>query len=78
MKCWYIILSDSEQKCDFVSLQASGGFVTLKWPTGVNVKIRIHNFKVDYNKALNGEEVTAFAMSSKNRRIGKPIKIIFK
>lgn len=78
MKNWYIILADGETKCDFVIVTPSLKLLILKWPTGQNVKIRINAFKVDYKRAIDGEEITGYAVGAKNRSIGKPIKIVFK
>lgn len=78
MKHWYIILTDGETQCEFVNATPALKLLILKWPTGQNVKIRIHNFKVDYKRAIDGEEITAYAVGAKNRSVGKPIKIIFK
>lgn len=78
MKHWYIVLIDREEKCAFVSVSASSKTLILKWPTGVNVKIIIHDFKYGYKDALDGNQVTCFAVSSNNRRVGKPIAVVFK
>lgn len=78
MKSWYIILAEGENKCEFVSVSVISRILVLKWHTGVNVKIRIPNFKIAYAEAKDSIETIAYAVSSTGRNSGKPIKIVFK
>ncbi len=76
-KHWYIILSDEEVMCPMVTFSAGSKTIVLDYK-GINVKIRIHNFKQGYEEAKNGVPTIAYAISPRNRNAGKPIKIVFK
>ncbi|HEY4323614.1 MAG TPA: hypothetical protein VGN20_06500 [Mucilaginibacter sp.] len=77
MKSWYIISKEFEKQCEFVAVTASTKCLFLNY-CGVTVKIRLHDFKNEYARAKSGIETVAFAVSSKGRNHGKPIKIVFK
>lgn len=77
MKRWYIITADKEYLCKLVMLSATSKTLTMKYEDK-QFKVRIHDFKRDYPAAKSGDPVIAKMVSSKNRSINKPVKIVFK